>query len=369
MRVLNITTVGMTMRFFENYIKALEQEGHTVDIACNNSNGDIPSFYNENGNKQFEISCSRSPFSFGNIKAVKEIKKIVKDGNYDVVHCHTPIAAACTRIACRKARKNGTKVIYTAHGFHFYKGAPKLNWMIFYPIEKICARFTDVLITINKEDYALAQKKLKAKKIEYVPGVGIDISKFADCEVDRTAKRKELDIPENAFLMLSVGELNKNKNHESVIRALAKCENDKLHYIIAGEGDLKEYLLSLSGELGVKDRVHLLGQRTDVKELYKTADIYLHPSYREGLPVAVVEALASGTPIICTNIRGNSDVVKDGINGILVTANDVDGIKNAIIKLISDNGEIGKTNSRDAESFGIDFVNNKMFEIYFGRES
>lgn len=369
MRVLNITTVGMTMRFFINYIKALEENGHTVDIACNNSNNDIPEFFEKNGNKQFQISCSRSPFSFGNFKAIKEIKKIVEAGDYDIVHCHTPIAAACTRIACRKARKKGVKVIYTAHGFHFYKGAPKQNWAIFYPIEKFCARYTDVLITINKEDYALAQKKIKVKQIEYVPGVGIDVSKFADCVVDKSAKRKELNLPNDAFLMLSVGELNKNKNHEAVIRALARVENKNLYYIIAGEGDLRDYLLNLADELGVKERVKLLGQRNDVKELYKTADLYLHPSYREGLPVAVVEALASGIPIVCTNIRGNSDVVRDGINGILVGANDVDGFKNAIVKIMNDSGNIAKTNSEDAKVFGVLAVNERMFDIYFGQEN
>ena len=150
---------------------------------------------------------------------------------------------------------------------------------------------------------------------------------------------------------------------------MARVENKNLYYIIAGEGDLRDYLLNLADELGVKERVKLLGQRNDVKELYKTADLYLHPSYREGLPVAVVEALASGIPIVCTNIRGNSDVVRDGINGILVGANDVDGFKNAIVKIMNDSGNIAKTNSEDAKVFGVLAVNERMFDIYFGQEN
>lgn len=364
MKILYVTTIGGTMAFFIDYIDELVSKKHVVDIATNTNLYPVREIYNDLGCSIFNISCTRSPFSLSNITAIKQIKKIVEEGNYDIVHCHTPIAAACTRIACRKARKKGTKVIYTAHGFHFYKGAPLINWLVFYPIEKLCAHFTDILVTINKEDYNFALKKIKAKRVEYVPGVGIDVQKFANCEVDALAKKQELGVPNDAFLLLSVGELNENKNHQSVIRALAKIENKNPHYIIAGEGGLKDNLISLTEELGVKDRVHLVGQRDDVAELYKVADVYIHPSYREGLPVAVVEALAAGTPIICTNIRGNTDVVKDGINGVLVKPNAVDEIKKAINKLMTDKGEIGKTNSVDAECFSVSSVNEKMYNIY-----
>ena len=178
--------------------------------------------YNEWGCTVHQIDTSRSPFSKGNLKAIKQLKILIEEGKYDIVHCHTPVAAACTRVACRKARKNGTRVIYTAHGFHFYKGAPKANWMLFYPVEKLCAKWTDLLITINREDYALAKEKLKAKRIEYVPGVGVDLQIYGRTNADKAEKRRQLGITEDVKLLLSVGELNKNKNHETVIRALAK---------------------------------------------------------------------------------------------------------------------------------------------------
>ena len=365
MRILYVTTVGVTMSFFENYIKTLEADGHEVSIACNNSGGDLPEFYHTNGNKHYNLSGSRNPFSTGNVKAIKEIKKIVENEKYDIVHCHTPIAAACCRIACRKARKNGTKVIYTAHGFHFYKGAPLKNWLIFYPIERICARFTDVLITINKEDYELAKKKFKARCVECVPGVGIDVKKFAECEVDVSKKRQELGIPNDAYLLLSVGELNQNKNHQSVIKAIAAVKSEKIHYMIAGQGGLKEDLLSLAKELGIAERLHLLGYRNDVNELYKTADLYVHPSFREGLPTSVIEAMASGKPIICTDIRGSAEVVKNGYNGILVKPNDIEAIKNAIIELKNSYGEIGANNTDEAQRFDVTSVNEKLLTIYF----
>ena len=161
MKILYITTVGGTMNFFNSLIKELINDGYTIDIATNEVASKVPDCYKEWGCKIYHISTSRSPFSFGNIKAIKQIKKIAKD--YDLVHCHTPLAGMATRLACRKLRKKqGLKVIYTAHGFHFYKGAPKKNWMIYYPIEKMCSRWTDVLITINKEDYELAKRKMKA---------------------------------------------------------------------------------------------------------------------------------------------------------------------------------------------------------------
>lgn len=308
MKILYVTTIGGAMGFFRAFIKELIDMGHTVDIACGQADK-IQQCYLEWGCKVYPLSCSRSPLDKGNLTAVKEIKKLVQTQHYDIVHCHTPIASACTRLACRKARKQGTKVFYTAHGFHFYQGAPKKNWLIFYPIEKLCARWTDALITINGQDYQRAQKKLRAKKVCYMPGVGIDAEYFANIQVDCAEKRKELGIPEDARLLLSVGELNENKNHQVVLRAMAQLNDPNVHYMIAGNGGLQERLLQMAKELGLEKQFHLLGFRRDVAELYKTADVYVHCSYREGLPVSVMEARAAGIPIICSNIRGNADLI------------------------------------------------------------
>lgn len=361
MRFLYVTTIGGTMRFFRQLIKELVEAGHTVDIAANTSVSAVPEEYAALGCKIFPISCTRSPLNKGTLIAVKELKRIVGEGNYDIVHCHTPIAAMCTRLACRKARKHGTKVFYTAHGFHFYKGAPLKNWLLYYPVEKVCAHFTDVLITINQEDYALAQKKLRAGKVEYVPGVGIDVAKFSDTVVDRDKKRDEIGVPRDAAVLLSVGDLNKNKNHETVIRAIADLN---VYYMIAGKGGLREYLQDLIEELGLSQRVKLLGFRQDVAELYKAADVFILPSVREGLNVSVMEAMASGLPVICGEIRGNVDMI-DRNGGFLFDPLSIESCKKAIDdSLRSDQAFLGNYNLDKVQTFAAENVNPIMKELY-----
>lgn len=320
MRILYVTTIGLTMGFFRSIIGKLVNLGNVVDIACNESNYKVDSFFSELGCTIYPLSCVRTPLSFKNFTGIKELKNIVKNGNYDIVHCHTPIASVITRLACKafKKEKNYPKVIYTAHGFHFYKGVSFLNWLFFYPIEKMLSKYTDCLITINKEDYRLAMSKFKAFKVEYVPGVGVDIDKFAGYSFTDKEKKElkySLKIPENSKILLSVGELNSNKNHETVIKTLAKMFAERpelnLYYIIAGEGNRKEDLLKLIKSHELSKKVKLLGYRKDVISLYKISDLFIHPSLREGLPVAVMEALASGLPVIASKIRGNSDLISE----------------------------------------------------------
>lgn len=309
MRILYVTTSGSTMCFFSKLIEELVKNGNTVDIACNENIKPVIDFFRDLGCNIFNVPWSREPLSKCNFSAIKVIKKIAEDGNYDIVHCHTPVAAFCTRIACNSLRKKGLSVIYTAHGFHFFKGAPIKNWLMFFPLEWFCSFKTDVLVTITKEDYERTKKSLHPKKCEYVPGVGIDIDKFANATVDKEEKRKEIGVPPDAYLILSVGELNANKNHEAVIRKIAESDKKNVHYVIAGDGKLKEYLLNLSKELGISDRVHLLGIRSDVEQLYKIADLYCLPSKREGLNVSLMEAKTAGLECKCNSIRGNVDIM------------------------------------------------------------
>ncbi len=368
MHILYITTLSKTMIFFPQLIRMLLDEGHTVDIACNEVD-DLYPCYAEWGCKIYPIDCSRSPLNAGNVKAIGQIKRLVSQESYDIVHCHTPIAAACTRLACRKARKAGTKVIYTAHGFHFFKGAPMLNWMIYYPIEKLCAHFTDVQITINKEDYALAQKKLKAKQIVYIPGVGVDFSRFENLAVDTAEKRRSLGIPEDAHLLLSVGELNDNKNHRVIFRALAQLGDPSWHYVLAGVGPNRDRLSALAKELGIDKQVHLLGFRRDVPELCAVSDIFCFPSKREGLAVSPMEAMASGLPIIASDIRGVNDYIKDGVNGCLCCPEDVQGFTKALQSMTASaemRRSIGEHNRQAVERFDIHRINASISALYKG---
>lgn len=309
MKILYVTTVGITMGFFKNLIRELIESGNRVDIATNQSFYKVPDCYLKWGCKVFQISTSRFPFSLGNFKAIKQLKEIAQ--NYDIVHCHTPLAGFSTRMACKRIKsKNRPAVLYTAHGFHFFKGSSPFNWFLYYPIEKLCSRWTDVLFTINTEDYKLAKRKFKAKRTEYVPGVGVDTLKFSSSFVDKRIKRNELNLPNDAFVILSVGELNKNKNHKLVIKALSNLGFKKqIHYVIAGTGKEKDRLIKFAKKCGVN--LHCLGYRNDVLELYKCADLFVLPSIREGLNVSLIEAMSSGLLCFASKIRGNSDLLNE----------------------------------------------------------
>ena len=360
MKILYTTTVGLTMIFFKSIISELIQEGHTVDIACNESEYPVDDFYREHGCRVFQIGWTRMPFTKDNIRAVKSLRALMEQNDYDMVHCHTPVAGVCTRLACKKLRKDGLRVFYTAHGFHFYKGAPRVNWLVYYPIEKYCARFTDVLITINKEDYAFAQRKMHVKRIEYVPGVGIDVAKFQNTVVDRREKRKDLGIPEDAILLLSVGELNSNKNQQVIIKALKILNDPRIHYAIVGDGFIRKRLIALSRSLGVDDHVHFLGYRHDVNEIMKCADIFVHPSYREGLSVSVMEAMASGLTITGSDIRGVCDLVPPS----LLAKENTEAEYARIIRQIIEKDVSVDPAAYHAEDYAFDKINETMKRIY-----
>lgn len=368
MKILYVTTIGSTMNFFKTFIKELLDEGHTVDIATNEMVKPVPECYIQWNCRVLALPTSRFPFSRGNFVAVKQIRRLVEANGYDIVHCHTPIAAACTRLACRKLRKKqGVKVFYTAHGFHFYKGAPLKNWMVYYPVEKLCARYTDKLITINQEDYALAQKKMKAKEVLYVPGVGVDLTRFQNVTVDKASKRSELGIPEEATVLLSVGELNENKNHQIIIRAMAKLRRDDLHYMIAGIGPKADDLTNLAERLGLAAQVHLLGYRRDIPELGYAADIFCFPSFREGLGLAAIEGMACGLPIVTSNVHGINDYSADGVTGYKCDPGDVDGFAKAIEQLANDPAlreNMGKGNAERAQKYRIRTINSQMHDVY-----
>ncbi|MBU5485769.1 glycosyltransferase family 4 protein [Clostridium sp. MSJ-11] len=378
-KALVVTTVASTIDQFCMSDISILNKSYSVQVAANftignnTSNERIKEFKKELKEKNIiinEINFNRNPFSKDNLLAYKEIKKLINDNSFDLIHCHTPVAAMLVRLAAKKARRKGTKVIYTAHGFHFLKGAPIKNWMLFYPIERWLSRYTDVLITINKEDYNRVKKSFKVGRVEYIPGVGIDIKKFSEVVIDKEAKRKELGVPENAFLVLSVGELNKNKNHETVVKTIAKLNNPNVYYVICGQGVLDGYLKNLIKGLGLEKQVKLLGYRRDIAEISKAADVFVFPSFREGLSVALMEAMALGLPIICSKIRGNVDLIEDGKGGYLVEADDVQGFVKYIDKLISDNqlrSELAINNFKQIENYSIDNVISDMEKIYLNK--
>lgn len=361
-KVLVLASVAsMIDQFNMPNIILLLKMGYEVHIACNFEKGNTCTndmisklkmkLYNLDV-KYYQIDFDRNVFNIiQNIKAYKQIYNLIKDNKYKFIHCHSPIGGVCGRLA---AKRLGVKVIYTAHGFHFFKGAPFLNWLIYYPVELLLSRYTDVLININQEDYNRARKYFKAKKIEYIPGVGVNVNKFKETRVNRTEKRREIGVPEDAILLVSVGELNKNKNHEVIIRALAKLNNTRIHYILCGQGPLASYLSKLIKEYNLSDQVHLLGYRNDVNEIYKASDIFCFPSQREGLGLAAIEAMAAGLPIIASYVHGIKDYAENEISGYFCSPHDYHKFAVYIEKLINDEelrNRISVYNSQAAEKF------------------
>lgn len=302
------------VQFELNDVRLLQLMGFEVHYATNYQQEDMFSgaikIIQENGVILHQIDFVRSPYNIpANIKAYRQLKNLMVKEKFSGVHCHTPMAGALARLAANATRTK--PILYTAHGFHFYKGCPLKNKLIYQTAETFLARYTDAQITINREDFAAAQKFPLRGKAYYVPGIGVDVKKISSVQVDRATKREELGIPEDAFVFVSVGELNENKNHRTVIRAFAKTDMTNSYYLICGEGELKQEHLKLAEELGVSDRVRFLGFRTDVSEILRACDCFVFPSFREGLSVSLMEAMAAGLPCIASRIRGNVDLLPD----------------------------------------------------------
>lgn len=369
------SVASMIDQFNMQNIEILLDLGYDVDVVCNCKDGNtisdvrIEDMIRRLANKGVSVLHVPIPRKISNVRSIirslKQVKKLCDKNRYKLLHCHSPIGSVIARLAVKDAReKYGTKVIYTAHGFHFYKGAPKKNWAIFYPIEKLCSYLTDVLITINKEDYAFAQKHMNAGQIKYVPGVGIDQEKFRLEDLDIVAKKKELGLGKDDLLILSVGELNQNKNQEVIIRAIARLNNPNIHYMVAGKGDKGQYLEKLANELGVN--LKLLGYRTDIVELLNTADIFAFPSFREGLSVALMEAMASGLPCVVSRIRGNVDLIINGKGGYLCEPDDAKAFSKGIQSLLNrkQRFEFGEFNRQMMGKFNLKKTNKIMRLIY-----
>lgn len=315
-----------------------------------------------------QIDLARSPYSHKNINAYKQLIKVIKEEGIDYIHCNTPVGGLLGRIAGKKCKVK--KVIYQAHGFHFYKGAPLKNWLIYYPIERWLAHYTDAIITINREDFELAKNKMRIRKggkVYYVPGVGIDLSQYNLPENTREIKRQELGLKETDVALISAGELNANKNNKVIIEALGNLQNKNVHYFLCGVGPCEQELKELAKSKGISEKVHFLGYRTDIKDLFRAADVFVMPSFREGLSRSIMEAMASGLPCIVSDIRGNRDLIDSNLGGFLCDPYDINSFEISIENILQNSKlikQMGVHNKNKIKEYSLNVVEDTLKEIY-----
>ena len=364
MKILFVANVAKEHinKFHIPTIKCFKENGWEVHVACS-GDAEVPECH-----KQYNMCWERSPFTLKTFKGIGELKKILKKENYDVVYCHTPVGGLVARLASRTARKQGTKVIYCAHGLHFFKGAPLINWLIYYPLEKIMSYFTDAIFTVNKEDYNTAKKSFSKKaKIRLIPEVGVDFNrlKIANPKEVREHYRKSMSIDANTTVLIYVAELIKNKNQTMLIDTvkilLDKGENIKL--ILPGpdhaDGKIEEYINSLD----LSEYITTLGWRSDIGELMHSADICVASSIREGFGINLVEAMYCGLPVVATKNRGHEMIINDNENGFLVDINDSDKMAERILSLIHDKNVRDKMSNLDVSMFDCYTVANEIYNI------
>lgn len=319
-RVLFIAHVeSHILNFHLPFLKLFQEHGYDTHVA---TNGKEPIPYCD---VQHDICFERNPVHIHNLKAFKQLRHLLNTVDFDIIHCHTPVGSVLGRLACYHSKnRKSARVLYTAHGFHFYKGAPLLNWLIYYPIEKYLAKLTDCLITINEEDFQISTKfRLRNNGIIYnIQGVGIDIQAIDQTEVNIAEMRKELSLNMNDIVLITIGELNKNKNQEMILKAMQTAHNDRFKLLICGKGKNEQKLKKLIIDLKLQNQVFMLGYRTDIIKLLKISDIFVFPSLREGLSVAALQAIACNKICFLSDIRGNRDLQSYSPHTFLFPVND-----------------------------------------------
>ncbi|MDK0618349.1 glycosyltransferase family 4 protein [Clostridium perfringens] len=363
-KILYVTTVSRTINaFLIPHIEMLIENKYEVNCACY-IDREIDKRLIKKGVKIYNIPFSRNPLSLDNLKAFNELIKIQEENQYDMIHVHTPIASIYGRLL--KLKFKNLKTIYTAHGYHFFKNGPKMGWILYYPIEKLMAKLTDVTININKEDFEITKKKLKPKKAYLINGVGLNINEYSLLsEGERNKKRRVLGLKDDDFVVIMIAELNGNKNQMQLVRAIELLKNkyQNIKCLIVGEGKKLQFLKKEVKKRSLEKNIVFLGFRKDVNELINASDIGVLFSYREGLPRNLMEIMANGKRIVATNIRGNRDIVCNKFIGALVEVNDYEATAKAIEKFYLTSANKNKI-LKEVESYSILNILTELSSIY-----
>ena len=366
-RILITATDLMTVQFLLPHIRRLAARGFAVELACSPVGGrleEIRTALAGTVRAIYPLRLKRSPFSPVNLMGLGQLKNLIAPGKYHIIWTNEPVMGAMTRLAARSARKRGTKVVYMCHGFHFFRGANPGLWL-FYPVESYLSRFTDVLVTVNREDEARA-KTFHAGRVAYIRGIGMDPKHLQPQRTPDTV-RQALGLRESDFLVLSVGELNKNKNHAVILRALAMLNNPRIHYVICGTGARRKPLEALAKKLGLGDRVHLPGYCPCIGDYLQVADLFAFPSRREGLGLAALEAMHSGLALVASDIRGVRDYGEEA--GFLCRPDDAAGFARAIGELKDDPSlrrRFGGQNRETAKLYGPEQASADVLALFEG---
>ena len=362
-KALYVASIGIHFSGFHGpYLQLLQDEFGYETYTASNGASDLSCV-----DGHFEVPFSREPLTRTNLTAYRHLKKIISENQFDLIHCHTPAAGVLTRIAARKVRKKGTKVVYTAHGFHFFKGNKPLANFIFKNIEKVLSRYADVIITINSEDYqALEKFKFKQKKKYFTSGVGVDPQVFYPAKPgEKEVLRKEYNIPENAFVLLYPAGYSASKVHKVLIRAVAsikeQCPN--LYLLLPGGGEMENELQTLISELKMEQITDLMGRREDMGKISRASDIIASSSIREGLPTHTIEGMCTGLPVIAAKIRGQVDLIEDGVNGFLVPSNDEHALAEKIKILYHSPELVRKMGEKSLEKVKKYYIRNTVEEM------
>ncbi len=366
-KVLFTATVDSHILLFHlPYLRYFKEKGYEVHVATNGQEK-IPYC-----DKKYTMPFARSPYKIDNLKALKQLKKIINQEKYEIIHTHTPMGAVVTRLAAKKARTAGTRVIYTAHGFHFFKGSKTINWLLFYPVEKYLAKYTDTLITINEEDYQLAKKKFKkCHDIKYVKGIGLDEEKFNFVMTtgEKTKLKTSLGLNKEDFILIYPAELSKRKRQTWLIESLKDLlyKEKNIHLLLPGKDSLNQEHQKLITKYHLENQIHLLGFRNDIPKLLTISDIALSSSNQEGLAVNVIEAMYLGLPLVITDCRGNRDLVEDQKTGYLIPINNQQMFRNKVEELYKNKdlrATFKKSNQEKAKEYLLKNILPVMIEIY-----
>lgn len=363
-RVLFVANSDWFSNFNAPYMAWFKSQGWMVDNAS-------PGIESGEVDHQYDVCIQRTPYSLKNFTAYRQLKRIIYENEYDLIHCHTPMGGFLARLAGRVARKRGTKIVYTAHGFHFFDGASLLNWLVYFPVERMMAKYSDTLVTINQEDYDRARRYgMYRSRVCYINGVGVNLARFFPRgETVRNSYREQLRIGKDDFVLLYIAQFAPDKNHRSLIAQMpALLEHiPTLKVVFAGSGPMMKSAKAQVHKLGLKENVRFLGRRYDVEMLCNMADLHVSTSLREGLCISNIEAAASGLPLVVTDIRGHCEVCIDGVNGFLFNKRHPEELVEHVCRLYDDaelRHTISRQNVRDAQRFSVEKSVEVMANIY-----